>query len=231
MKKVLLLVVIAAGLLSFFLLRAQSSTDENETATGPSGVGKWAPFGIYHVGDSVLYYAGKWKQGIIKELGVPYNPANKNASTNEAKYLVLQGSGNFNWPEWMDISQVAGLQRQEWWTGFFTGLWQVGEVMAVNTRTEGSYEHNEYSYHKATETLNVRPDGTYVWKYDGKTISGKWIALEEGPGIVLKKGYKGFDWTFINQTNAITMHIRKLENGRLFPNGTEMSKAANRSMK
>jgi hypothetical protein len=104
--------------------------------------------------------------------------------------------------------------------------------MAVNTYVKGNNETTEFDYKKASETLKILPDGSYTWKTtDGKTVKGKWIAMADGPGIVLQKGYKGYNWTFINQSNAVTMHIRKLENGRLLPDGPEISKAATRPMK
>ena len=227
MKKLILLSVSAVALLSFFALKSSS---QNE-ATIPSGVGQWASFGTYKKGDSIIYWGGKWKPGTIMEVGKPYNPGAKNAETGETKYEVMEGGG-LNWPDWKDFSQVAGKQREDWWTGFFTGDWKLGEMMAVNTRREGAYERNEYSYLAAQEALRVLPNGTYSWRTsDRKTITGKWIPLTDGPGIVLQKGYKGMNWTFINQSNAITMHIRKLENGRLLPDGPEVSKAATRPMK
>jgi hypothetical protein len=192
----------------------------------------WPAVGTYQVGDSILFYAGSWKRGTIKETGTPYNAAAKNAATGENKYLIVPDA--YNWPEWMDWSQVVGLTREGWWSNWFVGTWNLGEVMAVNTRTEGNYEHNEYSYHKATDELQVLANGTYAWKtMDGKTFKGKWSADPAGPGIIIEKGYKGLNWTLRNQSSAITMHIRKLESGRLFPpTGTYvMSIAANRKMK
>jgi hypothetical protein len=192
----------------------------------------WPALGTYRVGDSILFYAGSWKRGTIKEIGTAYNAAAKNAATGENKYLIVPDA--YNWPEWMDWSEVVGLSREGWWTNWFIGTWNLGEVMAVNTRTEGSYEHNEYSYHKATDVLQVLANGSYFWKtMDGKTFKGKWSADPAGPGIIIEKGYKGLNWTLRNQSSAITMHIRKLESGRLFPPaGTYvMGIAATRKMK
>jgi hypothetical protein len=192
----------------------------------------WPALGTYRVGDSILFYAGSWKRGTIKETGTAYNAAAKNAATGENKYLIVPDA--YNWPEWMDWSEVVGLSREGWWTNWFIGTWNLGEVMAVNTRTEGSYEHNEYSYHTATDVLQVLANGSYIWKtMDGKTFKGKWTADPAGPGINIEKGYKGLNWTLRNQSSAITMHIRKLESGRLFPPaGTYvMGIAATRKMK
>lgn len=229
MKKILFISLPIAAIFSLLFFKAFSATESESPIV--TGVGQWAAFGSYKQGDSIIYWGGKWKPGTIMEVGTQYDASAKNAATSESKYKVLEGGG-LNWPDWKDFSQVAGLQREAWWTGFFTGEWRLGEVMAINTRREGAYERTEVGYHKATETLRVMPNGTYTWQTgDGKTVRGKWLPVADGPGIVLQKGYKGFNWTFINQSNAVTMHIRKLENGRLLPDGTEMSKAATRPMK
>ncbi len=200
-------------------------------ANGANNTTSWPALGTYQPKDSILFFAGSWKRGTIKELGVPYNAATKNAATGENKYLIVPDA--YNWPEWMDWSEVVGLSREGWWSNWFIGTWNLGEVMAVNTRTEGNYEHNEYSYHTATDVLQVLANGTYTWKtMDGKTFKGKWSADPGGPGIIIEKGYKGLNWTLRNQTSAITMHIRKLESGRLFPpTNSVMSIAATRKMK
>lgn len=97
------------------------------------------------------------------EVGKPYNPSAKNVETSETKYEVIEG-GSPNWPDWKDFSQVSDLQRESWWTGFFTGEWKLGEITAVNTRRKGAYECNEYSYMAAQEALLVLPNGIYSWK-------------------------------------------------------------------
>jgi len=220
----------AVILLSLLVFKFSSATDTDETVA--SGVGKWAGFDSYKKGDSIIYLGGlKWKTGLIMELGKPYNATAKNSELGELQYKIAEG-GDFSWPDWKDFSQVVKPKRESWWTEFFTGDWQLGEAMAVNTYEKGQYERTEFNYQKATEALRVLSTGSYIWKKDGKTINGKWMPVPDGPGIVLQKGYKGLNWRFMNQSNAVTMHIRKLENGRLFPDGgTELSKAATRSMK
>lgn len=229
MKKLLLFVVPFTVILCTLAFKC-SSTDADPVPE--SGTGKWATFASYKPGDTIIYFAAlKWKPGIIMETGKPYNATAKNTETSELQFKVAEG-GDVTWPDWKDFSLVVKPQRESWWTEFFCGDWNLGEAMAVNTYTNGTTETTHFNYQKATEALRVLPNGSYTWKKDGKTITGKWIALSDGPGIVLQKAYKGLDWKFINQSNAITMHIRKLENGRLFPDGgTELSKAATRPMK
>lgn len=229
MKKILLFLVPFSVVLSLLAFKC-SSTD---TEPAPeSGAGKWASFADYKQGDTIIFFSAlKWKPGIIMETGKPYNATAKNAETSELKFKIAEG-GDVTWPDWKDYSQVVKPKRENWWTEFFTGDWNLGEAMAVNTYTKGNTETTHFNYQKATEALRILSNGTYTWKKDGKTITGKWIPVADGPGIVLQKGYKGVDWKFINQSNAITMHIRKLENGRLFPDGgNELSKAATRAMK
>lgn len=229
MKKLLILAVPLSVILSLFAFKC--STTDSDPAPD-QGTGKWASFADYKKGDTIIYFAAlKWKPGIVMEPGKPYNTTAKNAEASELQYKIAEG-GDFTWPDWKDFSNVVKPQRKSWWTSFFTGDWNLGEAMAVKTYTSGHTETTHFDYQKATEALRILSNGSYTWKKDGKTITGKWTALADGPGIVLQKGYKGFNWTFINQTNAITMHIRKLESGRLFPDGgTELSKAATRPMK
>lgn len=229
MKKILLFAVPLSVVLSLLAFKCSISGDDSAIE---QGTGKWAAFTDYKKGDTIIFFSAlKWKPGIIMATGKPFNATVKNAETSELKFEIAEG-GDVTWPDWKDFSQVVKPNRESWWTNFFVGDWNLGEAMAVNTYTKGNTETTHFDYKKATESLRVLTNGSYTWKNDGKIISGKWIALSDGPGIVLKTGYKGLDWKFINQSNAVTMHIRKLENGRLFPDGgTELSKAATRTMK
>ncbi len=192
----------------------------------------WPVLGTFQPGDSVQFFAGKWKRGVIKQVGKPYNAASKYAVAEENKYLV-QPDAYTNWPDWMDWSNVVRPRREPFWTTWFYGDWKLGEVMAINTEKEGNYERNVYSYHSATDVLRINANGTYSWKpMSGKEIKGSWKAAPDGPGIILQKGYRGLDWTIRNESTATEMHIRKLENARLYPSAAyEMSMAAKRPLK
>jgi ankyrin repeat protein len=192
----------------------------------------WPPLGTYQPGDSVMFFAAGWKRGVIKEVGKSYNAASKYADAFENKYLVAPDA-YANWPDYMNWSQVVQPKREPFWTAWFLGDWKLGEVMAVTTEEQGSYERNVYSYHSATDVLRINANGTYQWKpMKGKEISGKWSAAPDGPGIVLHKGYRGLDWTIRNESTATEMHIRKIENARLYPSAAyETSMAAKRPMK
>jgi ankyrin repeat protein len=192
----------------------------------------WPMLGTYQPGDSVQIFAGKWKRGVIKQLGKAYNAASKYAVAEENKYLV-QPDAYTNWPDWTDWSYVVKPQREPFWTTWFYGDWKLGEVMAVNTEKQGSEERNVYSYHAATDVLRINANGTYSWKpMSGKEMKGNWLAAQDGPGIVLLKGYRGYDWTIRNESTATEMHIRKIENARLYPSAAnEMSMTAKRPLK
>jgi hypothetical protein len=182
----------------------------------------WPLFGSYNVGDRVMVYAGSWKKGVIKEVGITDNK-DKNAKPSEKKYLIALDAYP-NWPDWMDWSVVVKDQREPFWTNWFLGDWKLGEVMAHTVKDEGTEELHTYSYYAATEALRVNADGTYQWKPEkNKEIKGNWKAAPDGPGIVLLKGYRGLDWTIRNESTATELHIRKVEKIRLFPSATVMS--------
>jgi hypothetical protein len=174
------------------------------------------------VGDSVLFFAGSWKRGVIKEIGLANDPSNKYAKPSENKYLIAPDA-YANWPDWVNWSQVVKIKREPFWTEWFLGDWLTGEVMAVNTRTEGNYEHNEYSYYAATDALQINANGTYKWKQKGsKEITGKWSIATDGPGIVLHNAYRNIDWTIRNESTATELNIRKVEKARLYPSSSSI---------
>ena len=103
--------------------------------------------------------------------------------------------------------------------------------MAVNDRLEDGEAFTEFAYHTASEALRVKADGTYVWKPLGAAeIRGRWVAADDGAGIVLHRGVDGVDWTLRNETNAIEESIRGIQNARLTTPG-KMSIAAKRPMR
>ncbi len=189
----------------------------------------WAPFGTYAVGQKVKFFIGSWKEGTVIEVGIGGNYSIKNVAPKERKYLIAR-EGAPNWNDWADWGSVTGLNRENYWTNFFIGEWRLGETMAVNTRTNGAYQRDEYSFHSATEALVVNKDKTYRWKtMDKKIITGKWKAAEDGAGIILLNGYRGLDWVLRNETNAAEENIRKLQSARLTTNG-KMSITAKRPL-
>ena len=176
---------------------------------------RWAAFGSFKVGDKVSFFNGSWHTGTVIEVGVPGDYAVKNVAPRERKYLIGR-EGAPNWNDWTNWGSVTGIVREKYWTDFFIGDWRLGETMAVNTRTDGIYERDEYSFHAATEALQVNADSSYRWKtMDKKIVTGKWVPAPDGAGIILLKAYRGKDWTLRNETNAAEENIRGLESARL----------------
>lgn len=203
----------------------------NTVNTKVAGNTQWPPLGSISVKDSVMFWAGSWKRGVIKEVGIKVDNNTKTNAATQNKYLVAPDA-YANWPDWTDWSMVVKPKREPFWTSWFIGDWKLGEVMAVNTRESGGYERNEYSYMSATEALQINANGTYKWKpYRSKEISGKWVAAADGPGIVLQKGYQGLDWTIRNESTGTEIIIRKLDKARLYPpTNSVMSISAKRPM-
>lgn len=184
--------------------------------------GSWPSFGSLQVGDSVMYFAGSWKRGVIREIGISESKGAKAVAT-EKEYKIAPDA-YANWPEWINWSQVTRPARENFWTSWFTGDWMVGEVMAHTVEDKGADELHTYSHYSATESIRVNADGTYTWKpMNAKAISGKWKAAPDGPGIVLLNGYRGYDWTMRNESSANELHIRKAEKIRLYPSANVMS--------
>lgn len=198
--------------------------------TGTPGRGGWPAFGTYRVGDRVMWrQSNGWFTGTVSEVGVA-GPNRGRAEPHERKYRIADdrwsGAG-----DWWDWGLVAGREREPWWTGFFVGQWQLGEVMAVNDRAEAGEVHTEFAYHGAADTLEVGADGSYVWTPMGGTaIRGRWEPAPDGPGIVLRRGVDGADWTFVNETNATEENIRGIQTARL-RHPTKMSIAARRPLR
>jgi hypothetical protein len=189
----------------------------------------WAPFGSFSTGEKVLFFNGSWHTGTVIEAGAAGDYSRKNAAPGERKYLIGR-EGAPNWNEWINWGNVTGISREKYWTDFFTGEWRLGETMAVNTKTDGAYQRDEYSFHAATEALQVNLNKTFSWKtMDRKIIKGTWKPAEDGAGIILLKAYQGQDWTLRNETNATEENIRGLQSARLTANG-KMSITAKRPL-
>lgn len=196
----------------------------NKTVPAP-----WAAFGTYKVGEKVRFFNGSWHTGTIVEVGMPASAAGKYAAPTECKYLIGR-EGAPNWNDWTNWGNVTGITTEKYWTDFFLGDWRLGEVMAANTRKEGAYQRDEYSFFAATEALSVHANNTYQWKpISGKVITGSWEAAKDGAGIVLLKGFQGLDWTLRNETNAIEENIRSLQSARITTAG-KMSITARRPL-
>ncbi len=200
-----------------------------QVAPKPVAVSKtaWPTFGSFKVGDTVQVLTGSgWRKAVVTKVG-----PQPGQGGNFEKQYVVQRVDTSNWDDFYDWGLVAHVERQPYWTGYFIGDWKVGEMMAVNTRTDGTSAWNEVAYASASDTLRIKADGTYEWKdLNGKVTKGKWTAAADGPGVVVKDA-RGGAWTLRNNSNLVEERIRKLQGARLYPSdASKMSMAASRPL-
>lgn len=182
---------------------------------------RWEPAGTHAVGAHVLFRVAnaEWRPGTILEVGTQ--------GTFRDKYLVRdERTGSTNYYYYTD---VAGLERRDFWTGFFIGTWDLGSGMAVNERTHGTERRDEYLYVASSERLEVKADGSYVWTTaEGKRIRGRWQAQPANPGIVILKGDRDRDYTFYTITDAESVGVMKEHHARLATPGVMTTLARRR---
>ncbi len=191
---------------------AKEPVNETPQQVVNNGPTSWPLFGSYRTGDSILYWVpGGWRKGVVKELGVAKPTGKISVDFSERKYLVdpdAYALGN-DWYPWTGVVTTA---RQPFWTAWFVGEWKIGEVQAHHNEVKNGKETDTYYQMGATELLVVNKNGSYTWKLiDGKRVTGKWVAANGQPGIVLKKGYRNFDWTLRNATTLDDLRVRKLD--------------------
>lgn len=181
----------------------------------------WSPFRTHAVGERVLFRVSEaeWRFGTILEVG--------NQGVFLDKYLIKdERTGSTDYYYYTD---VTGLERRDFWTGFFVGTWALGSGMAVTPRTEGGETRDDYLYVGSTERLEVKTDGSYVWTtIDGKRIEGRWQAQTNNPGIVILRGDRGRDYTFYNITDPATVGVMKEHHARLSTPGIKTTLARRR---
>jgi hypothetical protein len=163
----------------------------------------WEPAGTHRIGDRVLFRVinSEWRVGIVREVGT--------TGTFRDKYLIEEearaGSRNYYY-----YTDVTGLERADFWTGFFIGEWALGSGMAVNERVTGGNARNEYLYVGSNETLVIKPDGTYTWStLDQPVRTGRWRAHPTAPGLILERGVRDRDYEVFNITDPATVSVMK----------------------
>ncbi len=79
----------------------------------------------------------------------------------------------------------------------------------MNTMTDGRDVYRVVSRGMSLPPLRVNRDGTYSWRVlangSERVIDGRWVAREDGPGIILLAGDEGRDWTVTNATDRSTL--------------------------
>lgn len=218
--------VLSTALLCFLVLPALAQS------TAKPALSAWPAFGTFKKGATVQFWTPTgWRKGVVIEVGPQPSPDAKINLNQEKKYFIAQADQP-TWQDYYDWGLVAHVDRKPYWSSFFVGDWAVGEVMAVNTRSDGTSAWNEYSYAGAGERLRIRADGTYEWRQlGGKLAKGRWTPAKDGPGVVVKDA-RGHIWTLRNQTHNVEEKIRRLEGARLFPNDPrDMGQVANRPLR
>lgn len=205
--------------------KPESKAEKEETPTTPTaspapkpmpgtvpGANAWPVFGSYRVGEPVLYWVPSgWRKGVIREIGVLHKSGKLSVDYSERKYLIDPDATALS-EEWHEWTGVVRPTREPFWTSWFVGAWEIGEVAAHHNEVRNGTEKDTYYYMSATETLRVNADRTYRWKpVNGKVITGKWVPAKDQPGIVLLKAYRGFYWTLTNRTSVDDWGIRKLD--------------------
>lgn len=194
----------------------------NNAPARSAGYQPWESFPSRQVGELVRYRPANviWKTGQVTEIGT--------SGAFADKYLIVDSETKDK--GYFYYGDVAGQERQEFWTGFFVGTWSLGSGMAISSRTDGNQIRDEYLYVGATEKLEVNADGSYVWTLSKtKQIKGRWVPLENRPGIQLLQGEGGRDYTFYNCTDNATVEVMKEHHARL-SNPAVMSTLARRKI-
>lgn len=186
-----------------------------DAAGAPSGgdayIREWPAFGAYAVGDAVLYRAAGplHYPARIRKVGAQPGPG---ADFSAGLYLVEDEHGS---TEWVDRHAVSGRRREPFWTGFFTGDWNVNVPVATNVVTDGYDAYRVVSGGMRLPPLRINGDGTYDWRVEenGKerVIHGRWVPREDAPGLVLLHGDQGADWTVHDATDQSALEVRAKE--------------------
>jgi hypothetical protein len=190
----------------------EKKAEKEPAVNSKNGPNTWPLFGSYQVGDSIIYWTPVgWRRGVVIEIGVRKPVGKVSVDFSERKYKVDPDAYALNddWYEWTGVVKPG---RETFWTAWFVGTWQIGEVQAHHNEVKNGKETDTYHYMDATETLQVNANGTYRWKLMNGTVkTGSWTAPSGEPGIVLKKAYRDFDWTLRNATSIDDLQIRKLD--------------------
>lgn len=105
---------------------------------------------------------------------------------------------------------------------FFTGEWVVSVSAASSTVTRDGDLYRRYSSGMLLPPLQIKPDGTYSWRMDGKVTKGRWVPRDGVPGITILNGPDGKDWTVYESTEGYAPTAKTIDEIRFhhIPTGT-----------
>lgn len=161
----------------------------------------WEAPGRFKVGETVLYSRDRgkaWQRGTITKITtLEYVPRVKGILFYQIDDLRKVTT------DIVDTAFVTTLERQDYWTEFFTGDWNLTLPMAMTERAVGNDVYRVYSGAGRLPPLRVNANGTYSWSIDkNKVIRGSWKANENGPGLILQNGDRGDNWILYSTSEA-----------------------------
>lgn len=134
--------------------------------------------------------------------GVLWSPGAKIEKYDAAKrqYTVRLDGGSGDIVPCYAVHRVGGAVDNS----FFVGDWEVRINGATTTFVKGNDLYRRVSGGMKLPPLQIKADGTYTWiDMDGKVLNGAWNPRPEGvPGIVIKNGLDGMDWTVYEKTEG-----------------------------
>lgn len=182
----------------------------------PSGLysPSWERPGRFKVGETVLYSRDRgktWQRGTVTKITtLEYVPRLKDILFYQIDDLRKVTT------DIVDTAFVTTLERQDYWTAFFTGDWNLTLPMAMTERVQGNDIYRVFSGAGRLPPLRVNANGSYSWAIDKtKIIRGTWKANENGPGLVLQNGDKGDNWILYSTSEASERESFKTDTVRL----------------
>lgn len=164
----------------------------------------------FNVGDVVLHSRDRgrtWERGTV--LKISFDPMI--TTDGVPKYLIENIEKTVK--NYYDPNFLTTLTRHPSWTSFFAGDWDLYLPIAGSDRIIGKDVYTVIGGGDRLPPLRVSANGTYSWVVDKKTvIKGQWKANPIGPGIILLKGERGYDWLMYNTTDAANRKIYKADN-------------------
>lgn len=174
----------------------------------------WEKSGRFKVGEIVLYSRDRgktWQRGTITKITTL-------DSVPRLKDILFYQIDDLRkvTTDIVDTAFVTTLERQNYWTEFFVGDWNLTLPMAVTERVQGNDVYRVYSGADRLPPLRVNADGSYLWAIDkNKVIRGTWKANENGPGLVFLKGDRGENWNLYSTSEASERESFKTDTVRL----------------
>lgn len=168
---------------------------------------RWAAPGSFAPGQTVLISTSgglNWRSGKVLEIG---------GGDDERQYLVVDGNNQTHWLDW---TRVTATTRQTYWTHYLVGDWKLHTGMSSVVRTNGRDLYRVIEGGMKLPPLRINADGSYVWTpLSGKPIRSRWTARPDEPGMILKAGEKGLDWTLYNSTSKSSIDASGADEIRL----------------